>query len=104
MLDQYSIVLYLHKKGLLPKEMHNDLVATLAPDAMRYRTVARYVHDAKCTYSKVTSPPDSISHQFHKSDHAILLALEEQSFRQFDNSHVPPIYHSRQFTVTELAH
>jgi hypothetical protein len=80
MMDQCLIVLYLHKKGLSPKEIHEDLVPTLGPDAKAYRTVARYVHDAKCTLLKVTSPPDRISHQPDESDQAILLALEEQPF------------------------
>jgi hypothetical protein len=80
MMDQCSIVLYLHKKGLSPKEIQEDLVATLDPDAKTYLTVARYVHDAKCTLPKVTSPPDRISHQPDESDRTILLALEEQPF------------------------
>jgi hypothetical protein len=80
MLNQCSIALHLHKKGVSPKAKHDNLVATLGPDAMTYRIVARYVHDAKCTHPKVTSPPDRISRQFDESDQAILLALEEQPF------------------------
>jgi hypothetical protein len=90
MLDQHSIVLYLHKNGLLPKERDNDLVVTLGPDAMAYCTARCYVHDAKGTDPKVASFRDMISHQFDESDQIILVALEVHQLCSF---HVPPIFH-----------
>jgi hypothetical protein len=77
MLDQHSIVLDLYKKGLSPKEISNDPVATVGSDGMEYCTVVRDAHDAKCTHPKVTSPPDTISRQFDESDQGILFVLEE---------------------------
>jgi hypothetical protein len=95
MMDQCSIVLYLHKKGLSPKEIHEDLVARLGPDAITYRTVARYVHDAKCTLPKVTSPHLPIGFRINPTNRItpFCLPLKNSRFRRFDSFYVPLIYH-----------
>jgi hypothetical protein len=46
-MDQRSIVLYLHLKGLLAHAIHDDLVATLGPTAVAYSTVTRYLREVK---------------------------------------------------------
>jgi hypothetical protein len=45
-MEQQSIVLYLARKGLSPFAIHDDLVTTLAADAMSYLFVTRYLRDA----------------------------------------------------------
>jgi hypothetical protein len=80
---QRSIVLSLQKKGPLPKETDDCLVATLGADARAYRTVAHSVHDAKCTHPKVTSPSDMISRQFDRLMKPSCLPLKNNHFRQF---------------------
>jgi hypothetical protein len=93
MMDQCSIVLYLHKKELSPKEIHEDLVATLGPDAKTYRTVARSVHDAKCTLPKVTSPPIGFRINPTNRIKPFCLPLKNSRFRRFDSFHVRLISH-----------
>jgi hypothetical protein len=97
MLDQCSIVLHVPKKGLSPKAIHDDVVATLGPDAMTYRAVAPYIHAVKCTHPKVTSPPDGISRQFDESHQANLLAVEEQPYSSVRR--LSPATHLSRMTV-----
>ena len=42
-----AVIQYLHKKGLTPKDIHNDMVATLGKDAPPYATVKRWVAELK---------------------------------------------------------
>jgi hypothetical protein len=53
MLDQRSIVLHFHKKGLSLKEMSDDLVAPFGADGMVSCTEAHFIHDARCTSPRV---------------------------------------------------
>jgi hypothetical protein len=80
-LDQHSLVPYLHEKGLSPKERDNHLGAAIRPEALAYDTLAYSIQDAKRTDPKITSPPDMISPQLHEFNQAILLNLEEWPFR-----------------------
>ena len=41
------MIQYLHKKGLAPKTIHADMVATLGKDAPSYATVIRWVTEFK---------------------------------------------------------
>ena len=42
-----AVIQYLHKKGLTPKDIHNDMVAALGKDAPSYATVIRWVEEFK---------------------------------------------------------
>ena len=42
-IGERAVIQYLHKKGLTPKDIHNDMVATLGKDAPSYATVKRWV-------------------------------------------------------------
>ena len=42
-----AVIQYLHKKGLVPKAIHADMVATLGKDAPSYATVKRWVAEFK---------------------------------------------------------
>ena len=42
-IGERAVIQYLHKKGLTPKDIHNDMVATLGKDAPPYATVKRWV-------------------------------------------------------------
>ena len=46
-ISEKAVFQYLHKKGLTPKDIHNDMVATLGKDAPSYATVKRYVVEFK---------------------------------------------------------
>ena len=42
-IGERAVIQYLQKKGLTPKDIHNDMVATLGKDARSYATVKRWV-------------------------------------------------------------
>ena len=46
-IGERAVIQYLHKKGLTPKDIHNDMVATLGKDAPSYATVKRCVAEFK---------------------------------------------------------
>ena len=46
-IGERAVIQYLHKKGLTPKDIHNDMVATLGKDAPSYATVKRWVAEFK---------------------------------------------------------
>ena len=46
-IGEKAVIQYLHKKGLTPKDIHNDMVATLEKDAPLYATVKRWVTEFK---------------------------------------------------------
>ena len=46
-ISEKAVIQYLHKKGLTPKDIHNDMVATLGKDAPSYATVKRWVAEFK---------------------------------------------------------
>ena len=47
-IDERAVIQYLHKKGLTPKDIRNDMAATLWKDAPSYATVERWVAEFKC--------------------------------------------------------
>jgi hypothetical protein len=64
-MDQRSIVLYLHLKGLSAYAIHDDLVATLGPKAVAYSTVT-----GSPSFVRLSSaPPKSLStvNQVHRA-------------------------------------
>jgi hypothetical protein len=44
-MEQRPIVAHLSLKGMLAREIHNDIVATLGRDAASYSSVTRYLRD-----------------------------------------------------------
>jgi hypothetical protein len=79
-IDQRSIVLYLHLKGLSAHAIHDDLVATLGPKAVVYSRVTRYRREAKLSTAEVSLDPESSSPHLDDSDRAILAALDKKPF------------------------
>jgi hypothetical protein len=53
-MDQRSIVLDLHLKGLSAHAIHDDLMVTLVPEAVTYSRVTRYLCEAKLGTAEVT--------------------------------------------------
>ena len=46
-IGERAVIQYLHKKGLAPKDIHTDMVATLGEDAPSYATIKRWVAEFK---------------------------------------------------------
>ena len=46
-IGERAVIQYLHQKGLTPKDIHNDMVATLVKDAPSYATVKKWVAEFK---------------------------------------------------------
>ena len=46
-IGERAVIQYLYGKGLTPKNIHNDMVATLGKDAPSYATVKRWVAEFK---------------------------------------------------------
>ena len=46
-IGERTVIQYFHKKGLTPKDIHNDMVATLGKGAPSYATVKRWVVEFK---------------------------------------------------------
>jgi hypothetical protein len=45
-MTQRPIVAYLSLKGMSAREIHDDIVATIGPDAVSYSLVTRYLREA----------------------------------------------------------
>ena len=56
-IGERAVIQYLHKKGLTPKDIHNDMVATLGKDAPSYATVKRWVVEFKCGRQSLEDDP-----------------------------------------------
>jgi hypothetical protein len=46
-MDRQSIVLYLNRKGRTFQVIHDDLVARLGEEAIAYRTMMKYLREAR---------------------------------------------------------
>jgi hypothetical protein len=79
-MDQRSIVLYLHLKGLSAHAIHDDLGATLGPTAGAYNAVTCYLREAKLGTAEVTLDPEPSSPRLDDSDRDILAARKEKPF------------------------
>jgi hypothetical protein len=51
-MTQRPIVAYFSLKGMSAREIHDDIVATLEPDAMSYSSVTRYLREVRFLPSK----------------------------------------------------
>jgi hypothetical protein len=79
-MTQRLIVAYLSLRGISPREIHDDIVATLGRDAMSYSSVTRYLREAQLPPSKPEPHPADVQRDLDDSDQAILSALEDSPF------------------------
>jgi hypothetical protein len=79
-MDQRLIVLSLTRKELSVIAIHHDLVVTLAPEAVSYSSVARYLRIAIFVSSNSPANVPEAECQFDDCDQAILLSLAKQPF------------------------
>jgi hypothetical protein len=79
-MTQRPIVAYLSLKEMSAREIHNDIVATLGPDAVSYSSVPRYLHEARLPPSKPEPHPSDVQRDLDDSDQVILAALEDRPF------------------------
>jgi hypothetical protein len=59
-MTQRPTVAYLSMKGMSAREIHNDIVATLRPDAVSYSSVTRYLREAQFPPSKPEPHPADV--------------------------------------------
>jgi hypothetical protein len=79
-MTQRPIVAYLSLKGMSAREIHDDIVISLGPDAVSYSSVARYLCEARFPPSKLEPHPADLQRDLDDSDQAILAALEDSPF------------------------
>jgi hypothetical protein len=79
---QRPIVAYLSLKGMAAREIHDDIVATLGPDAVSYSSVTRSLRGAQFPPSKLEPHPADVQRDrdLDDSDQANLAALEDSPF------------------------
>jgi hypothetical protein len=71
------IVAFLSLKGMSAREIHDDIVVTLRPDAVSYNLITRYLRETQFPSSKLEPHPADVQRDLDDSDQAILIALEE---------------------------
>jgi hypothetical protein len=79
-MTQSPIVTYLSLKGMSAREIHDDIVATIRPDAVSYSSVTRYLREAQFLPSKPEPHPADVQRDLDDSNQAILTALEDSPF------------------------
>jgi hypothetical protein len=76
-MDERSICLYLNRKGLSAREIHEELVQVLGSDAVAYSAITFYLRASHWTAGKDQQhsdpPPDDV-------DNAIRQALDQTAF------------------------
>jgi hypothetical protein len=77
---QRPIVAYLSLKGIPAREIHDDSVATLGPDAVSYSPITRHLWEAQFPPSKPEPNSVEVQKDLDDSDHVILAALEDNPF------------------------
>ena len=77
-MDQRSIALYLNKKGLNAKEIHNELVDVLQEEAVSYPTVTRYLREGRLALKESTEEKNSILITDHTKENAIMEFLKDE--------------------------
>jgi hypothetical protein len=65
---------------MLAREIHDDIVAALGPDAVPYSSVTRYLREARFPPSKPDPHPADVQKYLDDSDQIILAALEDSLF------------------------
>jgi transposase len=71
---------YLSLKGMSAREIHDDIVSTLGPDAVSYSSVTRYLREARFPTSKPEPHPANVQRDLDDSDQVILATLEDNLF------------------------
>jgi hypothetical protein len=79
-MTQCPIVAYLSLKGMSEREIHDDIVATLGPDAISYNSVTRYLREAQFPSSKPGPNSGDVQRDLDDSDQVILAVLEDSPF------------------------
>jgi hypothetical protein len=79
-MTQRPIVAYLSLKGISAREILDDIVAALGPDAVSYSSVNCYLREAWFPPSKLEAHPADVQRDLGDSDPAILIALEDSPF------------------------
>jgi hypothetical protein len=79
-MKQRPIVAYLSLKGMSARKIHDDIVATLGPNAVSYSSVTRYLREARFHPSKPEPHPADVQRDLDDSDQVILAALEDSLF------------------------
>jgi hypothetical protein len=79
-MTQRPILAYFSVKGMSAREIHDDIVATLGPDAVSSSSVTRYLGKARFPPSKPELHPADVQRDLDDSDQAILAALEDSPF------------------------
>jgi hypothetical protein len=77
---QRPIVTCLSLKGMSAREIHDDIVAALGPDAVLYISVTRYLREARVPPSKPESHPADVQRDLDDLDQVIVAALEDSPF------------------------
>jgi hypothetical protein len=67
-MTQRPTVAYLSLKGMSAREIHDDIVATLGPDAASYSSVTRYLREARFPPSKPELCPANVQRDLNDSD------------------------------------
>jgi hypothetical protein len=101
-MTQRPIVAYLSLKGMSAREIHNDIVATIGPDAMSYSSVTRYLREARSPPSKPEPHQADVQRDLDDLNQAILAALQDSLFasvRQLSQlTHLPSTTVCRRLT------
>jgi hypothetical protein len=79
-MTQRPIAADLSLKGMLAREIHDDIVATLRLDSVSYSSVARYLREARFPLSKPEPHTAGVQRDFGDSDQAILAVREKSPF------------------------
>jgi hypothetical protein len=79
-MTQHPIVLYLSLKGMSAREIHDDIVDTLGPDAVSYNLITRYPREARFPLSKPEPHPADVQRDLDNSGQTILAVLEDSPF------------------------
>jgi transposase len=67
-MTQRSIVAYPSLKGMSAREIHDNVVAILGPDAVSYSSVTRYLREARFHPSKPDLHPADVQRDLGDSD------------------------------------
>jgi hypothetical protein len=84
------------------REIHDDIVTTLGPDAVSYSSITRYLCEELFPPSKSEPHPSDVQRDIDDSDRAILSVLEDSPFasvRQLSRlTHLPSTTVCRRLT------
>jgi hypothetical protein len=99
-MTQHPIVAYLSLKEISAREIHDDIIAALGPDAVSYNSVTGYLRKAQFPLSKSEHHPADVHRDFDDSDQATLSALEDSPFASV--RHLSRLTHLPSTTVYRL--